>query len=284
MRMTLKNINNEVVKKLKQAGVDSPQLEANIILTFATGMNMEKLFLNADRSINQKKIDLIEKLTSRKTKGEPTAYITKNSYFYSLEFHVNKNTLIPRPETEQLVSESLKLIQENNYYKILDLCCGSGCIGISILKNSKNKVEISFSDISKEALEVCKKNIKKHKVNRYSKILNQDLYGKDSKKYDLIVSNPPYVSKKDFIKLEKNIINFEPRLALISDKNGIYHLEKIILESQKNLKIGGSLIVEVGASQASKVIKIFKKVGFNDIVVSKDLNKIDRIISAKWTK
>ena len=129
-----------------------------------------------------------------------------------------------------------------------------------------------------------KKNIKKHKVNRYSKILNQDLYGKNSKKYDLIVSNPPYVSKKDFIKLEKNIINFEPRLALISDKNGIYHLEKIILESQKNLKIGGSLIVEVGASQASKVIKIFKKVGFNDIVVSKDLNKIDRIISAKWTK
>ena len=110
---------------------------------------------------------------------------------------------------------------------------------------SKNKVEISFSDISKEALEVCKKNIKKHKVNRYSKILNQDLYGKDSKKYDLIVSNPPYVSKKDFIKLEKNIINFEPRLALISDKNGIYHLEKIILESQKNLKIGDKISEEL---------------------------------------
>ena len=143
---------------------------------------------------------------------------------------------------------------------------------------------MDFSDISKKSMNICLKNIEKHiKTKNYTTYV-RDLYGKSSKKYDLIISNPPYVSQSEYLKLDKKILNFEPKAALVSKENGFFLTKKIIKKSVRYLNKNGTLIIEVGKNQANYVKKIFSSLGFDDIVVSKDLNKINRVVAGKWTK
>ncbi len=284
MILTLKNIYSEVVCKLRANNIEAPQLEAQIILEYVTNLKLEKIYTNPDKKIYSKKINFIRRLTKRIIGGEPIQYAIGHAFFYSLKFYVNKNVLIPRPESETIVDVALKLLKSNRYKEVLDLCCGSGCLGIAIYKNCKKKITIDFSDISKKAMGVCLKNMKNYIKNKSCTTYVRDLYGKSSKKYDLIISNPPYVSKKEYIKLDKKILNFEPRNALISKDNGFHITEKIIKHSIKYLNKNGSLIVEVGKGQAERTKKIFSSLGFDDIVVSKDLNKINRVVVGKWIK
>jgi release factor glutamine methyltransferase len=236
------------------------------------------------KRIYKKTLNRIYNLKNKRTQGMPIAYIFKNAYFYSNKFFVNNNVLIPRPESELLVELGYKHIKNEKDQQILDLCCGSGCIGISIYKKLQRKPQIVFSDISQEALRVCKKNLMKFKIKKNSTIIQSDLFEKISKKFNLILCNPPYVKHKDFLNLEKGIKNYEPKKALVSPKNGTSHIKKIIKDSKEKLYKNGVLIVEIGYDQSREIENFFKKHGFNDIVVSKDLSGIKRAISAKWKK
>jgi len=214
----------------------------------------------------------------------PIAYVLENAYFYSNKFFVNNNVLIPRPETELLVEQACESIKNKKNQQILDLCCGSGCIGISIYKKLQQKPQIVFSDISRKALRVCKKNLTRFRIKKKSTIIQSDLFQKINKKFNLIVCNPPYIDYADFLNLEKSIKDYEPKNALVSRENGTSHLKKIIKDSKKILHQDGILIVEIGYDQSNEIEDFFKKHRFNDIVVLKDLSGIKRAISAKWKK
>ena len=284
MILTLKNIYSEVLCKLKKNNIEMPELETQIILEHVTNLRLEKIYTKLNKKIYSKKINLIRKLTKRIIAGEPIQYVTEHAFFYSLKFFVSKDVLIPRPESETIVDLALKTLESNKYKEVLDLCCGSGCLGIAIYKNCKKKIKVDFSDISKKSMNICLKNIVKHiKTKNYTTYV-RDLYGKSSKKYDLIISNPPYVSQSEYLKLDKKILNFEPKAALVSKENGFFLTKKIIKKSVHHLNKNGTLIIEVGKNQANYVKKIFSSLGFDDIVVSKDLNKINRVVAGKWTK
>ena len=284
MILTLKNIYSEVLCKLKTNNIEMPQLEAQIILEHVTNLKLEKIYTNLNQKIYSKKINLIRKLTKRIIAGEPIQYVTEHAFFYSLKFFVSRGVLIPRPESETMVDLALKILESNKYKEVLDLCCGSGYLGIAIYRNCKKKIRVDFSDISKKSMNICLRNIEKHiKTKNYTTYV-RDLYGKSSKKYDLIISNPPYVSQSEYLKLDKKILNFEPKAALVSKENGFFLTKKIIKKSVQYLNKNGTLIIEVGKNQANYVKKIFSSLGFDDIVVSKDLNKINRVVAGKWTK
>jgi len=281
MTFTLKDIFKHISKALREAKFESFNMEANIILSHSLNISIEKIFMDQNKKIYKKTVIKILKFLERRLNGEPISYIVGYKYFFSIKFEIDKSVLIPRPETEILVNKSLKIIKKNNTKKILDVCCGSGCVGISLIKNTRD-INVDFSDISKKALGICKKNIKKFRVNKRSKTYANSYIGNRKEKYDLIVSNPPYVSIYEYEKLSKEIQNYEPKIALVSQDKGYKHLEKIIKQSTKALNYGGYLAVEIGWKQSKKVINFFQKYGFNDIVVDKDLNNIKRVVSGIW--
>jgi len=281
MTFTLKDIFKHISKTLREAKFESPNMEANIILSHSLNLSIEKIFMNQNKKIYKKTVTKILKFLERRLNGEPLSYIVGYKYFFSIKFEIDKSVLIPRPETEILVNKSLKIIKENNTKKILDVCCGSGCVGISLIKNIRN-IKVDFSDVSKKALSICKKNIKKFRINKRSKTYVNSYIGDRKEKYDLIVSNPPYVSIYEYEKLSKEIQDYEPKIALVSPDKGYKHLKKIIKQSTRSLNFGGYLAVEIGWKQSKKVVNFFQKYGFNDIVVDKDLNNINRVVSGIW--
>ena len=284
MTLTLDEVFKKIFKTLKSEQIENPGLETNMIISYVLKMSNEKIFIQKERRIYKKTLNRIYKLINKRIKGIPMAYLLKSAYFYSNKFFVNNNVLIPRPETELLVEQAYESIKNKKNQQILDLCCGSGCIGISIYRKLQHKPQIVFSDISRDALKVCKKNLIRFRIKKNSTIIQSDLFQKINKKFNLIVCNPPYVNYRDFLNLEKSIKNYEPKKALVSTQNGTSHLKKTIKDSKKKLYEDGILIVEVGYDQSNEIEDFFKKHGFNDIVVLKDLSGIKRAISAKWKK
>ena len=284
MTLTLAEVFRKIFKTLKSKQIENPGLETNMIISYVLKMRNEKIFIQRERRMYKKTLNKIYNLVNKRIKGMPMAYLLKSAYFYSNKFFVNNNVLIPRPETELLVEQAYGSIKNKKNQQILDLCCGSGCIGISIYKKLQQKPQIVFSDISREALKVCKKNLTRFRIRKNSTIIKSDLFQKINKKFNLIVCNPPYINYRDFLNLEKSIKNYEPKKALVSTRNGTNHLKKIIKNSKKRLHEDGILIVEIGYDQSNEIEDFFKKHGFNDIVVLKDLSGIKRAISAKWKK
>ena len=284
MTLTLAEVFKEIFKTLKSKQIENPGLETNMIISYVLKMSNEEIFIQKERRVYKKTLNKIYNLINKRIKGMPVAYLLKNAYFYSNKFFVNNNVLIPRPETELLVEQAYESIKNKKDQQILDLCCGSGCVGISIYRKLQHKPQIVFSDISREALRVCKKNLMRFKIKKNSTIIQSDLFHKINKKFNLIVCNPPYINYRDFLNLEKSIKNYEPKKALVSTQNGTGHLKKIIKDSKKKLYEDGILIVEIGYDQSNESEDFFKKHRFNDIVVLKDLSGIKRAISAKWKK
>ena len=284
MTLTLDEVFKKIFKTLKSEQIENPGLETNMIISYVLKMSNEKIFIQKERRIYKKTLNRIYKLINKRIKGIPMAYLLKSAYFYSDKFFVNNNVLIPRPETELLVEQAYESIKNKKDQQILDLCCGSGCIGISIYRKLQHKPQIVFSDISRDALKVCKKNLIRFRIKKNSTVIQSDLFQKINKKFNLIVCNPPYIDYADFLNLEKSIKDYEPKNALVSRENGTSHLKKIIKDSKKILHQDGILIVEIGYDQSNEIEDFFKKHRFNDIVVLKDLSGIKRAISAKWKK
>jgi release factor glutamine methyltransferase len=245
------------------------------------GKNREYIILNHDKVLNIESLEYFKKLVYERATRKPIAYLLNKKFFWKSEFYVNKNTLIPRPDTEIIIEQILKVTKNKNYLRILDIGIGSGCILLSILKERKNYYGTGI-DISKDSLEISKINAKKLLVEERIKFYKSDVDKFAQGKYDLIVSNPPYINKFNIKYLEKDVYNFEPKLALNGGLDGLSEIRKIIKKSSELIKKNGKFILEIGFNQKNRVINLLKKEGFYINGTLKDLAKNDRcIVSTK---
>ena len=270
---------NKGSKKLKYKGVKSPQIDSEILLSYVLGRSRENILINLDKKVGGHDIVKFYDFIERRSMKEPIAYILKEKEFWSKDFVVNKSTLIPRPETELMVEKLIKIYYGKKIL-ILDIGTGSGCILISLLSELKNSNGIGV-DISKKALEIAKINALKHKVDHklrfekkcFSKIFN--------KKFDLIVSNPPYINQRKINKLDDDIKKFEPLIALNGGNDGLDVITKVIYKAKEILKRKGMLSLEIGNEQLIKVSNILRNNNFKIKENIKDYNDNTRcLISA----
>jgi len=215
-------------------------------------------------------------MDKNKNKHIPIQYIEGHAPFFGYEFIVNKNVLIPRFETEELVENTINYINkhfDNKNIKVLDLCTGSGCIGITLKKEIPN-LEVTISDISKKALEVAKKNAEN--LNAKIKIIESDLFDKINEKYDIIISNPPYVKNDEDV--QKIVKNNEPHIALYAGIDGLDYYKRILKDISKYINKKSLIVFEIGYLQGNEIKQIANENGFNNIVSKKDLSEKDRMI------
>ena len=253
-----KNYKDLLNHNIQTAKIDSEVILANILNT--TRIN---LITKQDIVLNKEQEDLFSKLVERRKQKEPVAYILNKKEFWNENYFVDKRVLIPRPETEILIELLLKKIKDKNKaYKVLDLGCGSGCLLISFLKEM-HKSQGMGVDISSNALEVAKKNIELHNLNNRAKLMRLDLLTLHTKdKFDVIFSNPPYLSSSDYAKLSDDVKNFEPKQALVGGFNGVLYYKKIIALAQSALKKNGYLALELGDRQYRTISKLLQDHSF----------------------
>ena len=253
---------------LKEKKITSHVIDSEILLSKILDKSREEVLINPDQNICEKNILLFNKLLFRRSKYEPIAYILKEKEFWSMKFDVNKDTLIPRPETELLVDILLR-VYKGKRITILDIGTGSGCIIISLLKNLNTSSGIGI-DISKKAIFVAKRNALKHRLSGRIKFFNKSLEGVFYRKFDLIVSNPPYIDRKDIRNLSEDIKKYEPRMALDGGNDGLDLIKKVIYKSKNILKVKGTLALEIGHEQLKRVSKILIENNFRINNVIKD--------------
>ena len=268
-------------KLLISKNIPNPILDAEIILSNALNTSRENLLINLENKIdNNKKIKFLGKINKRMQKV-PIAYLVNKKEFCSIEFYVDQRVLIPRPDTELIVENALKFIPNNLSKNILDIGSGSGCILISILKARKN-CKGTCLDISKDALNVAKFNAKMQHVENRIKFINTNIDNFFSYKYDLIVTNPPYLKRLNISNLEEDVKCYEPKIALDGGFDGFSEINKIIMKSSSLMKKNGKLIIEVDEYQINKSLKLLMKFGLRPNFVSRDLSgKKRNIISTK---
>ena len=252
--MNILDLINNGSNLLKKNKISSHILDSEIILSKILGKPREEVLINLNQKIDEKTFFEYEKYITRRSKNEPVAYIFEEKEFWSKNFKVNKDTLIPRPETELLVDELLKIFNQKKI-TILDIGTGSGCIIISLLNELKLSKGMGI-DISKKAISIAKINRNKFKLRNRLKFLNKSIECFFSTKFDLIVSNPPYIKSKDLKNLSKDIKKYEPRIALDGGNDGLDLIKKVIYKSKDILKTKGTLALEIGNKQAKKVSKI----------------------------
>jgi release factor glutamine methyltransferase len=278
------NIQSAVIEGtsvLKSKSIISAQLDTEILMAKALGKSREYIILNHDKVLNIENLEYFKKLVHERATRKPIAYLLNKKLFWKSEFYVNKNTLIPRPDTEIIIEQILKVTKNKNYLRILDIGIGSGCILLSILKERKNYYGTGI-DISKNSLEISKINAQKLFVEERIKFYKSDVDKFTQGKYDLIVSNPPYIKKNDLKYLESDVLKFEPKIALDGGLDGLSVIRKVIKKSSELIKKNGKFILEIGFDQKSKVIKLLKNKGFYINSTIKDFAKNDRcIISTK---
>ena len=253
-----KNYKDLLNHNIQTAKIDSEVILANILNT--TRIN---LITKQDVTLNKEQENLFNKLVERRKQKEPVAYILNKKEFWNENYFVDKRVLIPRPETEILIELLLKKIKDKNKaYKVLDLGCGSGCLLISFLKEMHKSQGVGV-DISRNALEVAKKNIELHNLNNRAKLVRLDLLTLRTKdKFDVIFSNPPYLSSSDYAKLSDDVKNFEPKQALVGGFNGVLYYKKIIALAQSALKKNGYLALELGDRQYRTISKLLQDHSF----------------------
>ena len=275
----------QILKKgenfLKKNKIKNPYLDTELILSKVIKKKREEILLNVNLEIKKTDISKFKNYLSRRKHKEPIAYILGYKHFWKDKFLINKSVLIPRPDTEIIIEESLNYIPHDNSKKILDIGTGSGCIIISLLKERPKCVATAI-DISKKAINVAKTNAKLHQLENKINFINIDIDKYKSYNYDLIISNPPYINSIDLNRLDDDIKFHEPILALSGGSDGLKYLKKVILKSKKLLKVNGKLILEIGHKQKNQCVKILNKNGFYINKTSKDLSRKDRcVISTK---
>jgi len=279
--MNIQNAIKEGSATLKYYSCKTPLLDSEIIMSKVINKDRRFIILNPDLIIKKDDLSNFKKLIKKRSKGNPISYLTGSKSFWKNDFEVNNNVLIPRPDTEVIIEETLKLSKYKNKLKILDIGVGSGCMLLSILNEKKNFYGIGI-DISKKCVDLSKKNSFKLNLEKRAKFFESNVDNFNYGKYDLIISNPPYIKKFDLKYLEKDVFNFEPKLALNGGLDGLSEIRKVICKSSELIKIKGKLILEIGFDQKEKVKKILNKKGFYINRVLKDLAKNDRcIISTK---
>ena len=276
---------HEILKKgNKSLAIKNSNLDCELILSKVLNKKREEILINLDSEINKKQKKEFDFYLNKRKKKKPMAQILGFKFFWKNKFYINNSVLIPRPESEHLIEQALKCLPVNRSKNLLDIGTGSGCLIISLLKE-RNKCKATAIDISIDALKVAKINAKMHHVGNKIKFLNIDIDKFNSNKYDLIISNPPYINRVDLKRLDDDVKLYEPKLALFGGVTGFERIEKTIEKSSELIKYNGKLLIEIGEKQKDYTVVILKKNGFYINEICKDFSGKDRcIVSTKFNK
>ena len=266
--------------KLKSVKIRSHKLDTEILLSKTLGKKREDVLINLNQKINKQQILEFKAYINRRFLSEPIAYILKEKEFWSKVFNVNKSTLIPRPETELMVEQLVKIYKEKSIF-ILDIGTGSGCILISLLSELTESFGIGL-DISKKALLVAEQNAQKHNLEHSIKFYKRSFEQIENYKFDLIVSNPPYIQSKELKNLNDDIKKYEPKIALDGGNDGLDVIKKVIYKAKDILKLNGLLAIEIGNEQFKKVSKILTENNFRIEYNIKDFEDNTRCLISKF--
>ena len=280
--MNILTLLNKGSEKLKIKNIFSHRLDSEILLSNILKKRREELLINLDKKVSSNNIRQFKKIISRRSLNEPIAYILKNKEFWSKNFIVNRNVLIPRPETELMVEKIIKIYEKKDIF-ILDIGTGTGCILLSILSELKKSRGVGI-DISSQAVNIAKKNLNILNLPNNIKFKVKSLNDIYNYRFDLIVSNPPYIMTKDIKNLEEDIKKFEPKLALDGGNDGLDVIKKVIYKSKSILKFKGMLALEIGNEQFKKVSKILSKNKFRIRYLIKDYSENIRCVLSTLEK
>ena len=266
---------------LKSKNIESALLDSEILMSKVLNEDRGSVLLNSERLLSNQDYKNFRKLIFNRMKYKPIAYLIGEKSFWKYEFEINNKVLIPRPDTELIVEQVLNIYKYKPKIKFLEVGVGSGCLILSILKERKHFLGVGV-DLSKDCISVCKINAVKLTVQNRLKLFKTDIDNFNLGKYDLVISNPPYIKKLDLRKLKKDVINYEPKLALDGGLDGLSKIRKVIKKSSELVKLNGKLIIEIAHDQRKMVKKILIENGFFINQIIKDLSKNDRcIISTK---
>jgi len=308
---TIQELLNWVTEYLTSKGIDSPRLSAELLLSHVLGLKRIELYTQFDKPVAKQQLDILHDLVKRAGQNEPVAYLVGKTEFYSLELNVTPDCMIPRPETELLVERAIEFLRTrtvrnstmgNTLQKgsisdgdrrdiqfVCDLCTGCGCIAVAIAKNYPD-ARIIATDICDAALAVAAGNLEKHQLKDRVTLLCGDLFdpiisGLDVNEFDLIVCNPPYVGTAEYEKLDKNVKDYEPKVALFAGVDGLDIYRRIIEEADQFLRPDAALMLEIGYAQGQAVKELLEQTGaFAEIRIEKDSHNNDRIAIARKTK
>jgi release factor glutamine methyltransferase len=279
--MNIENILNQGISILKENKIPNPHLDSRILLSESINKDIKHIILNSKEILNNKQLENFNSYIERRKKGEPIAYLINKKEFWKDEFYVNKDVLIPRPDTELIIEQVLKIYSKQSQLQILDIGTGSGCILLSILKEIPNSYGVGI-DISKKSIKISKFNANKLHLTDRTKFIHSSVDNFKIGKYDLVVSNPPYIKLLNLKYLEKNVINFEPKLALSGGFDGFSKIRKVISKASTLIKKNGKFVLEISFNQKNKVKKILEEEGFYVNKAIKDYGNNDRcIVSTK---
>ena len=264
------------MQRLKEAQLEEAQLDARLLLEEICGTDHNTLLCHGDREVSEKEEEQYRKTIEQRAQHVPLQHILGYQDFMGLRFHVNEHVLIPRQDTEILVEEAMRYLHDG--MRILDLCTGSGCILLSLLHYS-NDCEGTGVDISKEALQVAALNAELLGIK--ADFLKSDLYEKVTGKFDLLVSNPPYIERKVIPTLMEEVREYDPYIALDGGEDGLDFYRRIIGGAQDYLKRGGQILMEIGSGQAQAVSELLREAGFKEIDVCRDFAGLDRVVSGR---
>ena len=272
-------------KNMRLHLIENPALEASILLSKSSAIeDISEIYAHPEKELEQVKVDEFYRLLERRINNEPIAYITGEKEFYSRNFRVNRDVLIPRPETELLVEQALRAAADMEYPVILDLGTGSGCIAVT-LSCEKPGSRVFAADISLDAITLARSNAAVHGAAQGMRFVLGSLCDPFRERaFDVIVSNPPYIPEAEFENLAPDVKDYEPSSSLIGGEDGLYYIRKIISGAAKTLKPGGWCLLEIGMGQSPDVIKLFEASGFRNISSVRDINDIERLVRAQWKK
>lgn len=282
---TIQKLLTWLTEYLTQKGVDSPRLSAELLLSHVLGLKRIELYTQFGKEVPQEQLDKLRDLVKRAGLHEPVAYLVGRAEFYSIEFEVTSDCLIPRPETEHLVQRAIEFLRKRGGSQLVcDLCAGCGIIAVAIAKNVP-EAKVIATDISAGALAVAAKNIEKHNLKERIELREGDLFEPlipPLDQFDLIASNPPYVSAAEYETLDKNVKDYEPRVALYAGEGGLDVYRRIAEKVGPFLKPDGILLLEIGYTQGPAVRDLLEQTGaFARIEIEKDFQKHDRVVVAR---
>ena len=268
---------------LKKKNIKSALLDSEILMSKVLKQDRSKIILNLNRQLNNKDYKLFRELIISRLKNKPIAYLIGKKSFWKYEFEINDKVLIPRPDTELIIEQVLKIYKNKHNINFLEIGVGSGCIILTILKEKKFFLGKGV-DLSEDSIKICEKNANKLNVSNRLKLFKSDIDNFNLGKYDLIVSNPPYIKKFDLKNLDKDVLNYEPKLALDGGLDGLSEIRKVIKTSSELIKLNGKLILEIAHDQKKMVKKILNDYGFYINKVAKDLANNNRCIESTKIK
>lgn len=264
---------------LKERGVSSPRLDAELLIGHVLGLDRVKVYLNFDRPLSAEELESLRLVVRRRGNREPLAWILGHHEFYGHEFRVDVGVLVPRPDTETLVQAALEWIGPEPAF-LADICCGSGCVGLAIALE-RPELKLFLTDLSAEALACSKSNVDRYQLAQRVAVLRGDLLAPvpGNRQVDWVISNPPYIATADLATLEPEVRDQEPRLALDGGKDGLDVYRRLVPAASKRARQG--LLVEVGAGQAFAVKQMLEAAGMTEVETVRDLGGVERVVRGR---